>query len=181
VRGLFFCAAHQRESMTSRTAKRDSGFSVTELALVLGTTSIIAALALSAYRTYSVRAEVATAIGGVKRVTHAVEQSFRRMGVPPRTLADLGPPLLPRLELVDEVGIDNGRIKLTFGRAADPSIAGQSLYLTPFETADQRIVWICGNRAPSVGLSPLGFAGGANLAEQARTVIEPRFLPPACR
>jgi len=167
--------------MTSRVLERDAGFSLTELALVLCVSSIVAALAFSAYRTYSVQAEVATAIGGVKRVRHAVEETFKRTGMPPKTLSDLSTPLLNSFDVLADVRVDNGRIELTFSRASDSAIAGQLLYLTPFETVDEHIIWSCGNRLPGAGVNPLGFAGGANVAEHAWTAIEPRFLPPACR
>lgn len=183
MRGLFFLggAGHPRESMTLRAPRRDHGFSLAELILVLGVTAIVAGLALSAYRTYSARAQVATGIVGVKRIRHAIEETFRRTGMPPSTFADLGTLSPNSSDLVDSIRVENGRIELTFSHAADSALSGQSLYLTPFETVDQRIVWICGNRVPSVGLNLLGFAGGTSQAEQTPTRIEPRFLPPTCR
>ena len=89
-----------------------------------------------------------------------------------------------RLLSGSEVGsleIDNGRIELHFAASADPAIAGKVLSLVPFETADQEIVWVCGNEQPDVGLEPLGFAGGARQAAQTATQIEDRYLPPSCR
>lgn len=167
--------------MTPRASKRNHGFSLSELTLVLGVTAIIATLAFSAYRTYAARAQVATGIVDVTRIMHAVEETFRRTGMPPRTLAELGKALPKNSDLLDSIRVDNGRIEMTFGHAADSALSGQSLYLTPFETVDQHIVWICGNRVPGVGLNLLGFAGGTNLAKQTPTHIEPRFLPPTCR
>jgi hypothetical protein len=82
---------------------------------------------------------------------------------------------------VDNIEIVDGRIDLRFGRAADAAIAGQVLSLTPFETADLEVVWVCGSAVPGVGLQPLGFSGGSRQAVQAPTSIEPRYLPPACR
>jgi hypothetical protein len=63
----------------------------------------------------------------------------------------------------------------------DSVLAGKILSLTPFETADQNVVWVCGNEFSGVGLNPLGFAAGGPQAEQVVTAIEDRYLPPACR
>jgi ribosome modulation factor len=82
---------------------------------------------------------------------------------------------------VDHVEVVRGRVDIRFGRNADDAIAGRTLSLTPFETADQRIVWLCGNKLPGPGLQPLGFAGGAAEPVQMLTLIEVRFLPPSCR
>jgi pilin len=82
---------------------------------------------------------------------------------------------------VDNVEVVDGRIDLRFGRAADSAIAGQVLSLTPFETADLEVVWVCGSAVPDVGLHPLGFSGGFRQAVQAPTSIERRYLPPECR
>ena len=127
------------------------------------------------------RTEIAAAIAAMDRVKHAVEQSFQRTGMPPATLADLGARLPQGSDLVESVRIENGRIELEFSAAADAALTGQSLYLTPFETVDQDVVWVCGNRLPGVGLNPLGFAGGSNVVEQEPTLIEPRYLPRWCR
>jgi hypothetical protein len=82
---------------------------------------------------------------------------------------------------VAETRVVDGRIDLVFGALADAVIRGRTLSLTPFETADQQVVWVCGGRAPGVGLKPLGFAGGGPLAVQAPTTVAPRYLPRACR
>lgn len=149
--------------------------------LVVGVTVIVVVLALSAFRTYSARGEIAATVAAMERVRRTVEQSFRRTGTPPATLAELGAPLPGRPDLLESVRVENGRVELTFSHSADPALAGQSLYLTPFETVNREIVWICGNRLPGLGLKPLGFAGGTNLAEPMATRIEPRFLPEMCR
>lgn len=167
--------------MTFAPLKRSAAFTSIELALVLAATAIISALAFSMYRTYRVRAEISTGTAALVHVKHAVERSFNRIGIPPATLAELGELLPAKSELDDSVRINNGRIEILFGPDTNSAISGRSLYLTPFETADQRVVWQCGNRQPGIGLKPLGFAAGSNVAEQTVTNIDPRFLPPTCR
>jgi hypothetical protein len=82
---------------------------------------------------------------------------------------------------LDALEVHDGRLDLRFGKSADDAITGKVLSLTPFETVDGKVVWICGNEVPGVGLQPLGFADGGPRAEQLATSIEDRYLPSTCR
>jgi hypothetical protein len=82
---------------------------------------------------------------------------------------------------VESVTIVAGRIDVLYGAQADPSIAGRRISLTPYETADGSVVWLCGNATPGPGLKPLGFAGGSRQAANVRTTIEARYLSGPCR
>ena len=100
--------------------------------------------------------------------------SRRRSGLPsvrPKATSDY----------VESLQIVDGRIDLRFGVEASPAIAGRTLSLTPFETAAQEIVWVCGNRVPGPGLQPLGFANGSRRSIQVLSNIQPRYLPSNCR
>jgi len=155
-----------------------------ELAAVLAVTAIIGALGVSAYHTYSVRAEIASGIAGTAGVRDGVTAAFKSAGIPPADRqsirSDSG-----RDEAwgdyVDHVEVVRGRVDIRFGRNADDAIAGRTLSLTPFETVDQQVVWLCGNKLPGPGLEPLGFAGGAAGPVRILTLIDVRFLPPSCR
>ena len=161
-----------------------AGFTLVELAAVLAVTAVIGALGVSAYRTYAVRAEIASGIATTESVRDRVTAAFKTTGVPPldRQTAKLDPGHDEAWgDYVDDVEIVRGRVDVRFGRNADEAIAGRILSMTPFETADQRVVWLCGNKLPGPGLEPLGFAGGAAQSVQALTLIDVRFLPPSCR
>ncbi len=163
---------------------KTAGFTVVELAAVLAVTAIIAAIGVSAYRTYAVRAEIASGIAATSGVRNRVAAAFKITGVPPPDRQTV--PLDPGRDeawgdYVDDVAVVRGRVDVRFGRNADDAIAGRTLSLTPFETADGRIIWLCGNKLPGPGLEPLGFAGGAAEPVQILTLIDVRFLPPSCR
>jgi prepilin-type N-terminal cleavage/methylation domain-containing protein len=164
--------------------RRSRGFTLIELLLVLSVTLLVGAMGLSAYRTYTVRAEIAASLGLATGIQDSVATAFRRAGVPPTDRLSAGLPADPGVAPatnVDSIDIANGRIEIRFSSGADAAIAGRTLSLTPFETADQEIVWVCGNKIPNVGLEPLGFAGGAHQAIQVLTTIESRYLPSTCR
>ena len=161
------------------------GVSTLEIAIVVAATAIVAALGVSMYRTYSVRAQVATSVEEAAAAQHLVVAAFRKRGTPPTDAAEAGIDSSAGRFLagshVESLEIHNGRIELHFAASASAAIAGKTLSLVPFETADQDVVWICGNAPPGVGLEPLGFAGGAPQAAQVSTQIEERYLPPSCR
>jgi hypothetical protein len=152
--------------------------------IVVAATALVGVLAATALRTYLVRAEIVESIAFARYARDEVTRAFRRTGMPPADRADAGlsndgPDSGGRY--VAETRVSNGRIDLVFGAEADGVLEGRTLSLTPFETADKEVVWLCGSKPPGVGLKPLGFAGGGPVAVQAPTAIEPRYLPPDCR
>ena len=161
-----------------------TGFTLIELAAVLAVTAMIGMLGVSAYRTYRVRAEIASGVTSTTGVRDRVIAAFKTTGIPPanRQATTLGPDRDSNWgEYVDDVEIANGRIDIRYSHAADEAIAGRTLSVTPFETADQHVVWLCGNKLPGPGLEPLGFASGAAQPVQSLTLIDARYLPPDCR
>ena len=165
------------------STKRRSAFTPLELIAVIATTAIVIALGSSAYRTYNVRAQVHEGRAAASEIMTSVDEFFRLHGEVPAELAAL------RLHaessqasaLVEAVAVVDGRIDVVFGAGADPSIAGRTISVTPYETADMQIVWVCGNEAPGLGLVPLGFAGGGRQASQVPTTVEDRYLSSDCR
>jgi type IV pilus assembly protein PilA len=161
-----------------------SGFTQLEAVAVLAITLLIGALVVAAVRTYLVRAEIEESIALAKYAQDQVTRAFRRTGAPPAdsASADLSDDRLDgAVRYVAETRVTDGRIDLVFGPEANAALEGHTLSLTPFETADRQVVWICGSKVPGVGLNPLGFAGGGPLAVQPATTIERRYLPRTCR
>jgi len=143
----------------------------------------MAALAVAAYRTYSARADVRTGVAAVARLQNLVKDAFDRTGMPPATEHDV-PGLegaTPRDRSIEAVAIENGRIEIRFGNEAATRLRGQSLYVTPFETMEGEVLWLCGNRKPEVGLYPLGLYSGAQPPPPPATTVEARYLPTECR
>ena len=160
-----------------------AGFTVAELVAALAITAVVAALGVSAYRTYVVRSQIDYSVELATPLRSVVVAAFRRHGEPPAGAVDLGLHVAHGApwQYVESAVIIDGRIEIRFSELADAAIAGQTLSLTPFETATGDVVWLCGNERPGAGLEPLGFVGGARQAKHTLTTIEPRYLPSHCR
>jgi type IV pilus assembly protein PilA len=184
VRGLCYWRSVS-QAPEAHPRRRQHGVSVIELILVVAATAVVVALGVSGYRTYSVRAQISSTLDGAGAARALVAAAFEQQGSPPLDAAATGidktAESLLMGKYLDSVSVDSGRIDLRFGSAADSAIAGETLSLTPYETADQQIVWICGNERPDVGLNPLGFAAGGPQAIHVVTSIEDRYLPSSCR
>jgi ribosome modulation factor len=153
--------------------------------LAAAATLLLATLGVSLYRTHAVRAQIYATLEQARPAQALVVAAFERQGAPPRDAAEAGIDDTVRHLLmgtyVDALRITNGRIDLLFGKAADSAIVGKTLSLTPFETADRQVVWLCGNRRAEAGLNPLGFASGGPQPVQIAVPIDDRYLPLACR
>ena len=158
------------------------GFTVIELVLALVATGLVAALIVSAVRTYSVRAQVASGVQLASPWRSLVEVGFRHAGRVPSAWKDLnaGPVDISSI-YVDTVELADGRLDIVYGNEAAAAISGKRVSLTPYETADQTVVWVCGNDIPGVGLEPLGFATGGPQAVPIASTIASRYLPAGCR
>ena len=164
--------------------RRRSAFTPLELVAVVATTAIVAAVGYSAYRTYDIRDQVQEGVSAAGEIMPHVEEFLRRHGEVPTDLAALPPHSSGSPEanaVVEAVTVVDGRIDVLFGASANPSIAGRTISVTPYETADMQVVWVCGNEAPGLGLVPLGFAGGGRQASQVPTTVEDRYLSSDCR
>ena len=160
--------------------KMNKGFTLIELMIVVAIIGILASLAISAYQTYTVRAQIAEGLNMAAGAKVPIADAYTNDGVAPVDRAAAGMTALAtdtRGSYVSGVAISNGRVDVTFGGPlAHADIIGQTVSLTPYETAGNTIVWRCG-AAPA---PPGGALLNGGDPHQGPTVAT-RYLPTVCR
>jgi type IV pilus assembly protein PilA len=164
--------------------KLQKGFTLIELMIVVAIIGILAAIAIPAYQDYTIRAQVSEGMNLAAAAKAAVAESFLNRGTAPatRTVAGMSPNATDTGgKYVTGVNVTNGVITISYGGTeVNAGIAGQTLNIVPWVTADRSVAWQCGAAIQPVaatGLMPGAAAGGGTLAG-ANFV---KYLPSACR
>ena len=142
--------------------KKQQGFTLIELMIVVAIIGILAAIAIPAYQDYTIRAQVSEGLnlsGGAKA---AVTEYFQDRGTMPtdNALAGLADEDQIQGKYVVEVLVTNGVIAVEYGNSAHAIITGTHLELTPNTSRAGSVQWDC---ATATG------------------EIENKHLPAACR
>jgi len=160
--------------------RKNNGFTLIELMIVVAIIGILASLAVSAYQTYTVRAQIAEGLEMASGAKVPIVDTYTNDGTAPldRAAAGMTPdPTDTRGAYVSQVAITNGRVDITFsGPRAHQDIIGQTLSVTPYVTGGNTVIWRCGNAGAPAGGAILN--GGDN--HLAPTVAS-RYLPSTCR
>ena len=166
--------------------RKQQGFTLIELMIVVAIIGILASIAIPAYQDYTIRAQVSEGFSLAAAAKVAVAEDFLNEGVPPVNRTDAGMTANATDtsgKYVVSVAIANGVITITYGNEANAQITAagtNTVTLTPYESTDLSVIWRCAYAPAPAGAALLGTSGGAATAYVAPGIL-PQYLPAACR
>jgi len=134
--------------------KKEQGFTLIELMIVVAIIGILAAVALPAYQNYTNRAKVTEALSIAAAAKLAVAETFTATGALPTTNAAAGLPTNTDMSGTDVEKVDVGAaglITVTFRASTNAVLSGTELRLTPTTSAGS-ISWSCSSSILSAAL-----------------------------
>ncbi|TQE98426.1 MAG: pilin [Spiribacter salinus] len=144
--------------------RKNQGFTLIELMIVVAIIGILAAIALPQYQNYTTRSQVSEGPSLASGVRTAVSETFSSSGDLPDSNSAAGAPPATEIEgsYVTEVTItDEGLITIEYGNDANSAINGESLEFSAITDTTGSVQWTCGT------------SGGTSVDEQ--------YLPSNCR
>jgi type IV pilus assembly protein PilA len=162
--------------------KIQKGFTLIELMIVVAIIGILAAIAIPAYRDYTVRSQVTEGLNFAAAAKTAVSERYIATGTWPGTnaAAGMGEPadIKSKYVLGVTVGV-GGQVTVQFGYDINPAIvaAENSLVYTPYTSPNGDVSWQCGVYPMPAGAG-LTIATGATAA--AGTLLA-KYRPANCR
>ncbi|MBN2701814.1 MAG: pilin [Methylothermaceae bacterium] len=158
--------------------RRQQGFTLIELMIVVAIIGILAAIAIPAYQDYTIRSQVTEGMNLAAEAKTAISEFNSARGHFPGSAASAGIAQAASIEgnYVKQVAItESGGIDITYGNRANSVIDGKILSLRPARNAANSAVWICGNanETPGTNVTKPNATNSTNL--------DSKYLPTDCR
>ena len=140
--------------------KVHQGFTLVELMITVAIVGILASMAIPAYQSYSIRAQVSEGMVLSGPIQNAVVSFHKEKGTFPVDNADaaLGLPATYAGSYVASISVSGGVISIQYGNKANAEISGWDVFITATSNAGS-ISWACAS-------------GG---------IISDSYLPSSCR
>ncbi len=164
--------------------RRQRGFTLIELMIVVAIIGILASVAIPAYQRYTIRAQISEGLYLVASAKARVAASYISKGEAPVDRTEAGMTAVASDtagKYVSQVDVVDGVIVVTYGFEANAAIAGSIVTMTPYETNNSGVVWRCGSAPVPPGLNPMGTTGGGNTTTYIAPTVANQYLPAACR
>ncbi len=132
--------------------KKQQGFTLIELMIVVAIIGILAAIAIPAYQDYTIRAQVSEGLNLAGGAKAAVSEYTMDRGTWPSTNAMAGVSDSGDItgKYVSQVAVGaNGVITVTYGNEAHDTLSGSTLGLTPATQAGS-VEWDCDSAGNSI-------------------------------
>ena len=155
--------------------KKQQGFTLIELMIVIAIVGILAAIALPAYQDYTVRAKVSEALARLAEGKTSVAEYYSANGYFPANSGTAGVNTNPNTDIVASIryiGADTSTVP-TLGAVLQTGIiptntgTNYSFVLSGVTQSGRTLRWVC---------KPLAVAGSP-----AGTILESKYLPANCR
>lgn len=120
------------------------GFTLVELMIVVAIVAILAAIAISQYQDYVIRAQVAEGASLATSSKTAVTEYYNNTGVYASDNLSYGLPTAGSIsgKYVTQVDASNGLIVTTFGKDANKAIQGATLTFSALPQGNS-MAWVC--------------------------------------
>ena len=142
--------------------RKQSGFTLIELMIVIAILGILMAIAIPAYSDYTIRAKVSEGINLAAGAKLGVSEYRLSEGTQPTNNTTAGLSQTITSEFVSDLTVSNGFITITY-RAIDPQVDASTLQLIPTISANAGALnWTCGGPLSSQN-------------------IQNRYVPSSCR